>query len=121
MTDTSTLGDDASQSFALPRLPRVTNAGEELEQICIKEFEAKQVSNGEQNSTPGFPINCLPVVKLFAGNHCCVDCGDNSADALEYGSIGYGTLLCQECACRHTVNTQDQSNIKSLTKRCSIC
>ena len=118
MTDTSTLGDDASlsQSFALPRLPRVTNAGEELEQICIKEFEAKQVSDAEQSSHPGFPIKCLPVVKLFAGNHCCVDCGDNSADALEYGSTGYGTLLCKDCACRHQINTHDQSNIKSLTK-----
>lgn len=116
MADASTLGDEQSlaQSFALPRLPRVANAGEELEQICRKEFEANR-SDAEKSLFPGFPLKCLPIVKLFAGNHCCVDCGDQTADALEYGSVGYGTLLCKDCACRHTGNTQDSSDIKSLT------
>mmetsp|Transcript_5884 Transcript_5884/g.9088 ORF Transcript_5884/g.9088 Transcript_5884/m.9088 type:complete len:422 (+) Transcript_5884:48-1313(+) len=116
MADASTLGDEHSiaQSFALPRLPRVANAGEELEQICKKEFEAS-ISDMEKSLFPGFPLKCLPIVKLFAGNHCCVDCGDQSPDALEFGSVGYGTLLCKDCACRHTINTQDLSDIKSLT------
>eukprot|EP00985_Skeletonema_marinoi_P032929 scaffold40010_cov183-Skeletonema_marinoi.AAC.1 len=94
MADASTLGDEHSiaQSFALPRLPRVANAGEELEQICKKEFEAS-ISDMEKSLFPGFPLKCLPIVKLFAGNHCCVDCGDQSPDALEFGSVGYGTLL----------------------------
>ena len=110
MADASTLGDEQSiaQSFALPRLPRVTNAGEEIEQICISELK------GGDSLFPGFPQKCLPIVKLFAGNHCCVDCGDQN-DALEYGSVAYGTLLCADCACRHTVNTAEQSDIKSLT------
>ena len=116
MADASTLGDEHSlaQSFALPRLPRVANAGDELEQICRKEFEANR-SDTEKSLFPGFPLKCLPIVKLFAGNHCCVDCGDQTADALEFGSVGYGTLLCKDCACRHTSNTMEQSNIKSLT------
>jgi len=116
MADASTLGDEHSiaQSFALPRLPRVANVGEELEQICRMEFEANR-SDMEKSLFPGFPLKCLPIVKLFAGNHCCVDCGDQTADSLEYGSVGYGTLLCKDCACRHTINTQEQSDIKSLT------
>ena len=118
MDDASTLGDEQSiaQSFALPRLPRVTNAGEVLEQICTSELEAigSHSDHAEKGLFPGFPQKCLPIVKLFAGNHCCVDCGDQTADALEYGSVGYGTLLCADCACRHTVNTEEQSGIKSL-------
>ncbi|KAL7431773.1 hypothetical protein ACHAXM_002792 [Skeletonema potamos] len=116
MRDTLTLGsEDASiaHSFALPRIPRATNAGDELEQICKSEYEAN-VSDAEKSLFPGFPQKCLPIVRLLAGNHCCVDCGDQTADALEYGSIGYGTLLCKDCACRHIINTQEQSEVKSL-------
>lgn len=121
MPDASTLGSEAGDdinsiapSFALPRIPRATNAGDELEQICKSEFEGN-VSDAEKSLFPGFPQKCLPIVRLLAGNHCCVDCGDQAADALEYGSVGYGTLLCKDCACRHIINTQDQSEVKSLT------
>ena len=101
-------------SFALPRISRATNAGDELDQICKKEFEANIISDAEKCLFPGFPLKCLPIVRLLAGNHCCVDCGDLTPDALEYGSVAYGSLLCKDCACRHIINTQEQSDIKSL-------
>lgn len=103
-------GDDASfaaQSFALPRIARATNAGDELDQICKAEFQSTLF--------PGFPLKCLPIVKLLPGNHCCVDCGDQEQEGLVYGSVGYGTLLCKECAFRHITNTEEQSEVKSLT------
>jgi hypothetical protein len=109
MPASPTLGSEAggasiAESFALPR---ITNAGEELEQLCRDEFEANT------SGSSGFPRKCLPIVKMMAGNHCCVDCGDQQN--IKYGSVGYGTLLCKICAYRHATNTEEQSDIKSLT------
>lgn len=110
-------GDDASfaaQSFALPRIARATNAGDELDQICKSEFQTT-LSDAEKSLFPGFPLKCLPIVKLLPGNHCCVDCGDQEQEGLVYGSVGYGTLLCKDCAFRHVTNTEEKSEVKSLT------
>jgi hypothetical protein len=104
----------AAQSFALPRIARATNAGDELDQLCKSEFQST-LSDAEKSLFPGFPLKCLPIVKLLPGNHCCVDCGDQEQEGLVYGSVGYGTLLCKECAFRHITNTEEQSEVKSLT------
>lgn len=44
---------------------------------------------------------------MFPGNHCCVDCGREERGVLEYGSVGYGTLLCGVCAERHRMYTEE--------------
>mmetsp|Transcript_5812 Transcript_5812/g.9165 ORF Transcript_5812/g.9165 Transcript_5812/m.9165 type:complete len:520 (-) Transcript_5812:58-1617(-) len=90
-------------------LPRIVTASDELESLCRAEM-----SGGNDARIVGFPPTCLPIVRLLAGNHCCVDCGDEDQDRLRYASIGYGTLLCQECAHRHAVMSEGESNIKSL-------
>ena len=89
--DASTLGsksavEDYSEILgATPSLPRIFNAGIELESLCRAEM------SGGRGSIIGFPPTCLPIVMLLAGNHCCVDCGDERVERLEYASIGYGT------------------------------
>ena len=61
----------------------------------------------------GFPPTCLPIVRLLGGNHCCVDCGDEN---VRYGSVGYGTVLCAECATRHVTMSEEVREYLSLTK-----
>ena len=85
-------------------LPRIVTASDELESLCRAEM-----SGGNDARILGFPPTCLPIVRLLAGNHCCVDCGDEDQDRLRYASIGYGTLLCQECAHRHAVMSEGVS------------
>ncbi|KAL7524609.1 hypothetical protein ACHAXR_000647, partial [Thalassiosira sp. AJA248-18] len=128
--DASTLGskslmdgeDDAySTTNNRHALPRIVTAGDELESLCRAEM------SGGDNSILGFPPTCLPIVTLLTGNHCCVDCGDEDQRRLIYGSIGYGSILCQECAHRHVTMSDEvsiiniippaashESNIKSL-------
>jgi len=91
-------------------IPRIVTAGDELESLCRAEM-----SGGSNSSMLGFPPTCLHIVSLLAGNHCCVDCGDEDPDRLGWASIGYGTLLCMECAHRHaTMSEEKESAIKSL-------
>lgn len=102
-----------------PRISRVVTAGSELEAMCLCELEMMNtISRGNTNVGNyhvGYPERTLPIVKMFSGNHCCVDCGDEESGHLMYGSVGYGTLLCRECAYRHLTNTEEESDIKSLT------
>mmetsp|Transcript_20739 Transcript_20739/g.44455 ORF Transcript_20739/g.44455 Transcript_20739/m.44455 type:complete len:154 (+) Transcript_20739:27-488(+) len=84
-------------------LPRIVAAGEELESLCRAEM-----SGGRDSKTLGFPPTCLPIVGLLGGNHCCVDCGDEDPDRLGWASIGYGTILCQECATRHATMAEQE-------------
>lgn len=96
---------DDSNHYALPRM---VTAGDELESLCRAEM-----SGGNDSSVFGFPPTCLPIVRMLAGNHCCVDCGDEDQSRLTYASIGYGTILCQECAARH-VSMSDQVSLCCL-------
>lgn len=113
-------GGAAELTQAKIRLPRLVTAGEELESLCRSELESQEATDlhsrqsdsddagGARNASAifrGFPRLCLPIVKMLAGNHCCVDCGDEDGERLEYASLGYGTLLCQDCAYRHQTNT----------------
>mmetsp|Transcript_38090 Transcript_38090/g.79843 ORF Transcript_38090/g.79843 Transcript_38090/m.79843 type:complete len:179 (-) Transcript_38090:365-901(-) len=84
-------------------IPRIVTAGDELESLCRAEM-----SGGSNSSILGFPPTCLPIVSLLGGNHCCVDCGDEEPDRLGWASIGYGTLLCMECAHRHAAMADDK-------------
>ena len=79
--------------------PKIFNAGIELESLCRAEI------SGGNTDTLGFPPLCLPIARLLAGNQCCVDCGEERSDLLKYASIGYGTILCQDCA--HRVRRRD--------------
>mmetsp|Transcript_6941 Transcript_6941/g.14279 ORF Transcript_6941/g.14279 Transcript_6941/m.14279 type:complete len:457 (-) Transcript_6941:108-1478(-) len=132
--ENSTLGSRSFGGAAEPtqakiRLPRIVTAGEELESLCRSELESQEATDlhsrqsdsddagGARNASAmfrGFPRLCLPIVKMLAGNHCCVDCGDEDGERLEYASLGYGTLLCQDCAYRHQTNTFAESQVKSL-------
>ncbi|KAL7472472.1 hypothetical protein ACHAXS_012833 [Conticribra weissflogii] len=129
--ENSTLG---SRSFggaaeSKIRLPRIVTAGDELESLCRSELESQEATDlhsrqsdsddagGARNASAmfrGFPRLCLPIVKMLAGNHCCVDCGDEDGERLVYASLGYGTILCQDCAYRHQTNTFAESQVKSL-------
>ncbi len=120
--ENSTLG---SRSFggaaeSKIRLPRIVTAGDELESLCRSALESQEATDlhsrqsdsddagGARNASAmfrGFPRLCLPIVKMLAGNHCCVDCGDEDGERLLYASLGYGTILCQDCAYRHQTNT----------------
>ena len=82
-------------------LPRIFIAGDELQSLCRAE-----ISGGDSHAIVGFPPTCLPIVRLLLGNHCCVDCGDEEQDRLIYASIGYGTILCAECAHRHVTMSE---------------
>mmetsp|Transcript_10726 Transcript_10726/g.19281 ORF Transcript_10726/g.19281 Transcript_10726/m.19281 type:complete len:163 (-) Transcript_10726:614-1102(-) len=84
-------------------IPRIVTAGDELESLCRADM-----SGGSNSSILGFPPTCLPIVSLLAGNHCCVDCGDEDPDRLGWASIGYGTLLCMECAHRHATMSEEK-------------
>ena len=120
-------GDTMSHAGPNPgpnALPRLLTAGEELESLCRTE-----ISGGHgQLKAQGFPPTCLPIgepkhavgfcfskqfvliglsVGLLSGNHCCCDCGDEDRDHLRYASIGYGTLLCQDCAHRHITMSEE--------------
>ena len=88
-------------------LPRIFIAGDELQSLCRAE-----ISGGDSHAIVGFPPTCLPIVRLLAGNHCCVDCGDEEQDRLIYASIGYGTILCAECAHRHVTMSEKVSDIR---------
>mmetsp|Transcript_17858 Transcript_17858/g.38593 ORF Transcript_17858/g.38593 Transcript_17858/m.38593 type:complete len:451 (-) Transcript_17858:95-1447(-) len=101
-------GDDQSISNSSHALPRIFDAGLELESLCRAEM------SGGTNSSIGFPPTCLPIVRLLAGNHCCVDCGDERSERLQFASIGYGTLLCHDCAHRHATTTGDESIIRHI-------
>mmetsp|Transcript_19278 Transcript_19278/g.28525 ORF Transcript_19278/g.28525 Transcript_19278/m.28525 type:complete len:354 (+) Transcript_19278:124-1185(+) len=72
-------------------------------------------------SRRSFPSDCLPIVRLMKGNSTCVDCNEKDRDLhghaldLMYGSIAYGTLLCQTCAEHHKNSYKTMSwSIKSL-------
>ena len=107
--DASTLGSKCmsgdegqsvtSNSSRSRPFPRIFNAGIELESLCRAEI------SGGNTDTLGFPPLCLPIARLLAGNQCCVDCGEERSDFLKYASIGYGTILCQDCA--HRVRRRD--------------
>lgn len=104
----SETGDDQSIFNSSQTLPRIFDAGLELESLCRSEI------SGGKNTSIGFPPTCLPIVRLLAGNHCCVDCGDDRMTNLQYGSMGYGTLLCHDCAHRHSSTSGEESNVKHL-------
>lgn len=90
--------------------PRIFDAGVELESLCRAE-----ISGGEEAAaTLGFPPLCLPIARLLSGNICCVDCGEENADVLRYASIGYGTMLCRDCATRHATESGEESNVRHL-------
>mmetsp|Transcript_38916 Transcript_38916/g.81791 ORF Transcript_38916/g.81791 Transcript_38916/m.81791 type:complete len:594 (-) Transcript_38916:288-2069(-) len=126
-------GNDASLTSRAPSylpgsgnaLPRVVTAADELESLCRAEISGggaaarRDGSNGNGNAaaqTKGFPPTCMLIIGLLAGNHCCVDCGDEDRGNLQYASVGYGTLLCRECAHRHiTVGSMDESIVKHLS------
>ena len=99
-------GDDQVSISGQP-LPRIFNAGIELESLLRAEMSGNP-------SILGFPPTCLPIARLLAGNHCCVDCGDEQYERLVYASLGYGSILCQECATRHSTVTPDESNIRHI-------
>lgn len=88
--------DDPSTISGGQPLPRIFNAGIELESLLRAEM------SGNPSILSGFPPTCLPIVRLLAGNHCCVDCGDEQYERLVYASLGYCSILCQECATRHS-------------------
>ena len=112
--DVSTIGptsirdDDQSTLYYSSRsLPRICVAGAELESLCRDEM----VGDKGHASKSGFPPSCLPIVRLLSGNQCCVDCGYDRSDGLNYASIGYGTILCQHCAHRHVTLSEAVSVI----------
>lgn len=111
--DESTLSDGGASFQPLaPRIPRVVLAGTELD--FLRQNENAAHNDRRPLAYGGYPPKSLPVVRLLAGNHCCVDCGNDQFDMVHYGSVGYGTLLCKECAYRHSMNTGEDSLIKSL-------
>jgi hypothetical protein len=92
------------------QVPRVVAAASQLEALCRVEYA--QVSGTEQDPADhpvGFPSKVFPIVLLFPGNGCCVDCGDEERVNLKYGSVGYGTVLCEVCAIRHMMYTGEVS------------
>lgn len=95
-----------------PSFPRIVDAGIELESLCRAEIS----SGNNVNNTPilGFPPLCLRIVRLLAGNQCCVDCGKDLSDDFVCASIGYGTMLCHDCAQRHMLLTPDESDVGHL-------
>jgi len=99
--------EGSSMSISGQPLPRIFNAGIELESLLRAEMSGNP-------SILGFPPTCLPIARLLAGNHCCVDCGDEQYERLVYASLGYGSILCQECATRHSTVTPDESNIRHI-------
>jgi hypothetical protein len=114
--DTSSLGlggyeGEYVTSDSCRLFPRIFDAGVELESLCRAE-----ISGGKAALTLGFPPSCLSVARLLAGNICCVDCSEENSDLLGYASIGYGTILCQDCATRHIVESGEESNVKHLSK-----
>jgi len=115
--DVSTIGptsmedDDQSPSYNSSRsLPRIVDAGAELELMC----RAEMAGDDKHRPKSGFPPSCLPIVRLLAGNQCCVDCGYDQSNGLNYASIGYGTILCQHCAHRHMTLSREVSVYRSL-------
>ena len=111
--DESTIGsngmmdDQSAIQLSNEPLPQIFNAGLELESLLRAEMSGNPFIHG-------FPPTCLPIARLLGGNHCCVDCGDEKYDRLVYASIGYGSLLCQECATRHINITPNESNIRHI-------
>ncbi|KAL3801654.1 hypothetical protein HJC23_013159 [Cyclotella cryptica] len=102
--------------FSICQVPRVIAAASQLESLCLDEYAYHSGAEREPASHgPGFPSTVLPIVLLFPGNACCVDCGDEERTNLKYGSVGYGTVLCEVCANRHMMYTGEESNILSLT------
>lgn len=111
---TSTDDDDLSSSNSRS-LPRLLDAGAEFESLC----RAEMSEDNKIQSVLGFPPSCLPLVRLLAGNQCCVDCGYNRSDGLNYASLGYGTILCRHCAHRHKTLSEEVSPVchsKSFNK-----
>lgn len=113
--DVSTIGptsmgdDDQSTLYNSSRsLPRIFDAGAELESM----FRAEMA--GDNKHRRRFPPSCLPIVRLLAGNQCCVDCGYDQSNSLNYASIGYGTILCHHCAHRHMTLSKEVSVYRSL-------
>ena len=112
--DAGVRGDDASllhDGNAADALPRIMTAGHELESFCRAEL------SGGDASIRGYPPTCLKIVRLLAGNHCCVDCGDEASGRLLYASVGYGTLLCRECAHRHVTVMAEVSGFFTAMNR----
>jgi hypothetical protein len=91
--------------------PRMFTAENELDTLCAHEFAHLSSQKGGVQHPPatssGFPSSVLPILLMFAGNHCCVDCGDEEREKLKYGSVGYGTVLCGVCAERHMSYTME--------------
>lgn len=129
-------GDGYAQSISnnSQPLPRIFDAGLELESLCRAEISGGENDsigeytnaglifpinadaltcvthkNGLFRKLLGFPPTCLQIVRLLIGNHCCVDCGDERSDSLQFASIGYGTILCYECAHRHATTAGEVS------------
>lgn len=100
-------GQSVTSNSSRP-FPRIFNAGIELESLCRAEI------SGGKAETFGFPPLCLPIARLLAGNQCCVDCGEERSDLLKYASIGFGTILCQDCAHRHVTESGEESQVKHL-------
>ena len=98
----------ASSSF----IPRIADAGTELDSVCRAEISSNTTSGNNMNL--GFPPLCLALVRLLSGNQCCVDCGEEQSNRLIYASVGYGTLFCIDCAYRHRTITPDESDIGHL-------
>eukprot|EP00956_Cyclotella_meneghiniana_P002024 scaffold2251_cov73-Cyclotella_meneghiniana.AAC.6 len=112
---TSHLFEEASASSSSPpQIPRILTVATELETLCHDELTHIS-GNGPPPTTTGFPKSLLSLVMMFPGNHCCVDCGRDERGILEYGSVGYGTLLCGVCAERHQMYTEEESKVQSLT------
>ncbi|KAL7549208.1 hypothetical protein ACHAWF_012479 [Thalassiosira exigua] len=95
-------------------LPRVVTAGDELESLTRAETSGGGGGGGGGGAASiagcsGFPPTCLPILRLLGGNHCCVDCGDEDRKNIRYGSAGYGTVLCGDCATRHVTMSEEVS------------
>ena len=97
--------------LSAPAVPRIVTAASELDTLIHQEFAhiSGVASESHPATSDGFPSKLLSIVFLFPGNHCCVDCGIEEREELQYGSVGYGTLLCGECANRHMMYTGEVS------------
>jgi len=103
----------SSTSAASTFIPRIADAGTELDSVCRAEISSNTTTSGNKMNL-GFPPLCLSLVRLLSGNQCCVDCGEEQSDRLIYASVGYGTLLCTDCAYRHRTITPDESDVGHL-------
>ena len=103
------------------QIPNVFDMAQTLDMLSVKSKSMDTSSVGPAQLDSSLEINKFPehlllIVYSLLGNKMCVDC--HSRKNLTWASVGYGTVMCEQCAFDHLSSglTSKHSAPKSLDK-----